>query len=336
MAISPALSTKVKAMSGHILSPETLLELKEQKQAELIISLRNLKPHLNWPKDGRQVSASEVEDLLNEDIISDFLKIYRFATYETREMLTLYGLQFEVAFIKHCLNDMEVYGQVNMVMDPFLHYLDKTRHYHVEEILLAKNYQEFIHALRDTLFSPFFKKISDNVQFQLGNYDHYSIDSALDRYRAELIRREVKKLKDTTAEKDLLHFYGTKYDLINLNTIYRLKFLFHEDEAAISEQLFTPYRKVGPIERSQLLIATSVNHYQNIVDQLGYSEILDYQKEAFSVFAQEKHLLSLIHTYARQGKGSILEVYAYLQSKELESRVLIRLLELSQHPTLKI
>lgn len=325
MSISPALNAKIKAMTGELLSPEQIMNLENMSGLDIEREIKRLKPNLNWPKNQAKTSAKELEKVLLNSVIDDFLKIYYFADIKLRPVIAIYGLQFEIRFIKHALKAIEQKGQTDVTVGPLANYLETSRHYHLNEIILATNFNAFIEALRDTPFAKFFSQ--HEKYFSDDSYEQFIIESDLDKFRAKLTVQEVKNLLPLDLAKDLNRYYGMKYDLINLNTIYRLKFLFKVTNEEIEAHLFKPGRKLTSEVRLNLLASTSPEAYQRKVEELGYESVLNYAKESFSVYQQEQFISKQLRRFAKQFPNSVLNIFAFFNQKELEVRHFIHLIE---------
>ncbi|AMB94677.1 V-type ATPase subunit [Aerococcus sanguinicola] len=323
-----AIESKIRAMRAKLLSPSFI---QEDLTANTIDEFyRFLSSQSNYrqvmPEQlPRQIPRDELEAVIMHGVQLDFIKLYRFASIKQRQALQLFGVRYEVSFIKEVMHQMDNLHQLNLSLNPFTDYLDKNRRFHTAELLVAHSIHDVIHSFRDTIYAPFFENFALNNQ--VDSYNHYELESALDQYIALYVDRKARRVLKA---KELTYFKklnGTSYDLMNICIVYRLKFLFHYDETEIRPALFKTYHRLTDPVLDQLLLTNDVSSFQAIVDDLGYGQTLDFTQAYFPLLAQHKLVDQLFQRYVRALPHSMLTIFEYLEDKETEARLLIQELE---------
>lgn len=323
-----AIESKIRAMRAKLLSPgfirEDLTANSTDEFYRFLSSQSNYRQVM--PEQlPRQIPRDELEAVIMHGVQLDFIKLYRFASIKQRHALQLFGVRYEVAFIKEVMHQMDNLHQLKLSLNPFTDYLDKNRHFHTAELLVAHSIHDVIHSFRDTIYAPFFENFALNNQ--VDSYNHYELESTLDQYIALYVDRKARRVLKA---KELTYFKklnGTSYDLMNICIVYRLKFLFHYDETEIRPALFKTYHRLTDPVLDQLLLTNDVSSFQAIVDDLGYGQTLDFTQAYFPLLAQHKLVDQLFRRYVRALPHSMLTIFEYLEDKETEARLLIQELE---------
>lgn len=323
-----AIESKIRAMRAKLLTPSFIQEDLTANSADefyRFLSSQSSYRQVMPEQLPRQMPRDELETIIMHGVQLDFIKLYRFASIEQRRALQLFGVRYEVSFIKEVMHQVDNLHQLKLSLNPFTDYLDKSRHFHTAELLLAHSIHDVIHSFRDTIYAPFFEKFSLNNQ--VDSYNHYELESALDQFIALYVDRKARRVLKA---KELNYFKkldGTSYDLMNICIIYRLKFLFHYENDDIRSALFKTHHRLTDQVFDQLLLTSDLASFQAIVDDLGYGQTLDFTQAYFPLLAQHQLVDQLFRRYVRALPHSMLTIFEYLEDKETEARLLIQELE---------
>lgn len=155
-----AITTKTRAMRSKLLASDYI-------QNEQNLNSLNEIHQLLLQTEGydRAIKDSEITPLTPNDLIPviyngvyyTFLKLYRFANLNQRQVLKLYGIQYESDFIKRVLSNIRANNKIDIYFEGFTNYLEKSRGFNISKIQSATTVSEVIDALKHTVYADFLK-----------------------------------------------------------------------------------------------------------------------------------------------------------------------------------
>ena len=107
------LTTKIRAMQGHLLNDRNFREIVELPDVPSAVSYLKQQPsyaELFQGLEETELHRGQIEQLLHLAVYRDFSKLYRFSNLEQRKFLSSYFKRYEVAILKECLNKISITG----------------------------------------------------------------------------------------------------------------------------------------------------------------------------------------------------------------------------------
>ena len=149
----------------------------------------------------------------------------------------------------------------------------------------------------------------------------------LDLYYFSTIWKTKDKLLKKKDLEEITRAYGNKFDLLNLQWIYRSKQYYHMNSADIYALLIPVNYKLKKKEVSALVEADNMNTFESLLHQTYYGQRYDKLdshtlEEMYSYIM--KHVLLVA---SKQDPYSAATIYCYLYHKEHEIDRLITVLE---------
>lgn len=324
-----AITTKIKAMRKDLINDDDLQQLNHAQSLNDIYQFLDQSSRYRQAFESFDVNPNDRETLelaIKRGTRYDFLKLYRFTGMEQRKFLQVYGMEYEGTIIKRALRHVAIYQNSGLIMDDFARYLEKHRHFNMNELLLATDVTGVTNALRSTDYGSLLNNLS--AQFQDKTYDHFAVERAIDSFIELKVWKAANKYLAGPQAKQFRKMFGTEFDLINIMTIYRLKFYYELDNEDISESVFSIGSKLSYDTINQLLMATDTNSFLNIVSQLGYDKINEPLRQAGPVRDVMQDIISTIQKRAvRTQPNSMLTILSYLEDLKNESQHLMQLIE---------
>ena len=325
-----AINTKIKAMRKNLCLDRKDFEedysvSNLQELYRLIDQLPSYHAVLSRKGNHYQENPNSFINVLQQGLISDFLKIYRFADLTQRKALKLYGIRFEARFIARILRHLEKEKSVQLVVGPYTDYLEECRNFKIGQLLTATTIEGAIDSFSETDYRPFFEQFSE--YFHANSYDHYIISTAFDQYCSLLVW---KKARQAFSPKELNAFkklYGIRMDLANIRTIYRLKFLYHADENYIRAQLFDPSHYLNESSLNTLLSSQDETSFMNHLNLLGFENLFTSDDALTRSERQHNYLANLQKRLSKALPHSILPLLTYLEEKEKEAHLFEQIME---------
>lgn len=324
-----AITTKIRGMRAKLISDEDFDSLARARSLNDVYQLLNRSSPYKEAFETFQFdpnSREELELAIRRGIRYDFLKLYRFASIDQRAFLQVYAMKFERIVIKRALRNVEDFHTTNLIMDAHAEYLQKTRHFHMDELLLATDVGGVINALRDTEYAQLFADL-DHLWTQT-TYRTYEIESALDKFIEMAIWRGAKKYLSKPEMRTFKKAFGAHFDLINILMIYRLKFIYRLPVIEVRNSLFDIHKKLLPDVVDQLLMANERNSFQALVADLGYGELNTAINQSSSISeATYKIVHQLQQRALREMPNSMIAIIYYLEELDHEQERIIQIIE---------
>lgn len=326
-----AINTKVRAMKKNLIThdesgAETLRSFRSLN--ELFTFLQNREGYKRALQNVSPdtLSPTEFVERVYQGVTNVFLKLYRFANLNQRKVLELYGMRYEERFIKHVLLGVEKEQRVPIVVHPFTDYLETKRKFNITDLLIQTTVTGVINTFKETDYAPFFDHFHDI--FQKNGYDHYIFESQFDQYYQSLVFKKARKVFSKAEFQAFQKVHGNEMAIANITLIYRLKFLYHMDDAYIYDQLFQPNHQLNEDDIATLIRSSDQATFKNNVAIMGYDSILDNQTlSIFDIEKQRELLDGLLLSASRHNQNSMLPVLEYLESKQQEARDLVLTIE---------
>lgn len=329
-----AIDTKIHGMRKHLLTKEKLEAQGDVRSLNELFTLITENPSYQKAADVLKTDVSSREDIelmLNYGNFFDFLKIYRFASLQQRAFLKRYAMFFEAWFIKHTLRTVVSRGETTIIMSPVTHYLDDNRGFKTTDLIMATDVKTVVDALADTIYGPFFQQYSN--LFSQDDYERYEFEIAFDQYVIKQIWQGGKKYLTGQSLVGFKKLFGAQFDILNIFTIYRLKFLYQLSDNEVTSALVDAKYRLSDEYIDRLLQVTDIRNFEITVAELGYGEIFEHlsMDESLQKY-EEEFLKSLQHHLATRAPKSMYAIINYLEDGR---RSLLMLEELTERITYK-
>ena len=319
------LTTKIRAMQSRLLTDDQYRELAELKSVPQAVTYLKQQPAYEAILDSLSEEAlhrGKIEQLLVNSIYRDFTKIYQFSNMEQRKFLNLYFGRYEVSIMKECLNKIFDHRDVNLDLSLFKPFFDKHSQLDINLLTASRSIEEFVRLLRGTSYYQPLAALSGLETPTLFDYE-----MALDLSYFSAIWKTKDKILSKKNLEEITKAYGNKFDLLNLQWIYRSKRYYHMTSAQIYALLIPVHHRLKKDVVKALVEAENMSAFSQLLEQTYYAKRYDSFKvdTLESMYAAiMKHILS---SESRQDPYSVATIYSYLYHKEHEVNRLIIALE---------
>lgn len=319
------LTTKIRAMESHFLKDSNFREITELESVPQAVSYLKQCPSYQsilGCEDENELHRGQIERMLRQSIYRDFAKLYRFSNVEQRQFLTLYFKRYEVAVIKQCLTNLFDHRSTQLNLSAFQGFFDQHSDLNLPVMAASSTIEEFVESMRGTdYYLPFSKLLT------MENPTLFDYEMTLDLYYFGQIWKLKGKLYKGQALEDLTKAYGSKFDMLNLQWIYRSKCYYHMSSADIYALLIPVKYRISRQQITAMVEAENRTALEALIDQTFYAcHYKDFTLDTLeSMYASVmKHVLS---TSSRKNPYSVITIYSYLYHKEHEVNRLIIALE---------
>lgn len=319
------LTTKIRAMQSHLLNDGNFREIVELPDVPAAVSYLKQQPsyaELFQGLEESELHRGQIERMLRLTVYRDFGKLYRFSNQEQRKFLTHYFKRYEIAILKECLNTIFDHRNPSLNLSVYQDFFDRHSQLDLALVTSSASPEELISNLRGTeYYAPL---------EHLGSLEHptlFDYEMTLDLYYFSHLWKQKEKIAKDKDLEELTRAWGSKFDMLNLQWIYRSKRYYHMTSAAIYALIIPVHYRLKKEQVQALVEAENMDALEQLVRQTFYAKHFeDFSTETMErMYAQiMKHILS---SESRNHPYSLATVYSYLYHKEHEVNRLIIALE---------
>jgi V/A-type H+-transporting ATPase subunit C len=311
------ISTKIRAMQSKLTSEEQILEILELSSVPQVAAYLKKTPEYSeiWASlDETTSHRGLLEKSLKASIFHNFSKIYQFANPEQRKFLDLYSRRYEIRVLKEIMTNLFDHRDTDPVdISPYREFFRRHSKLDIDRLVACSNMEEFVNALKGNEFYGPLSRIQNRESALLFDYG-----MALDLYYFSLIWHVRKKLFSGNDLAEITKAYGEKFDMLNLQFIFRSKRYFNMAPADIYALLIPMNYKLKKEETTSLVEAVSYEETRSIFRKTyygrKYSHISAQNIEEFYNYM----LRTTLEKEARKDPYSVAVLYSYLYHKEHE------------------
>ena len=310
------LSTKIRAMQSKLMSEQQYKEIAQLGSVIQIVAYLKKQPGFSdlWADlDENSLHRGDVEKLLVHTIHQNFTKLYRFANPEQRRFMALYFKRYEISALKDCLRKVFDEGKAQLDLSLFQDFFDRHSKMDLEKLTSSSTVEELVNNLQGSEYYHPLKKLGTDYQPRIFDYG-----MALDQYYFANIWSVKEKLFKRRDLEEITKAYGNKFDMLNLQWIFRSKKYYHMDPADIYALLIPVHYRLSKNDIASLVEAPDEAEFRKILDTT-------YYKKRFPELSPENleelytlNLKTILETEARKYPHSVIMIYSYLYHKEHE------------------
>ena len=320
------LTTKIRAMQSRLLTDDQYRELAELKSVPQAVTYLKQQPAYEAILDSLSEEAlhrGKIEQLLVNSIYRDFTKIYQFSNMEQRKFLNLYFGRYEVSIMKECLNKIFDHRDVNLDLSLFKPFFDKHSQLDINLLTASRSIEEFVSHLRGTSYHQPLTALSGLETPTLFDYE-----MALDLSYFSAIWKTKDKILSKKNLEEITKAYGNKFDLLNLQWIYRAKKYYHMLPPDIYSMTIPIHYRIKVEEFKTLVETPTLEQFEAEVEKTYYAGKYNYMQTDKTLEQMYRDCLRKFYlTDKRNDPYSIAIVNTYLFLKEEEIYKLTTALE---------
>lgn len=319
------LSTKIRAMQSRLLTTQQYREMAELKNVPQAVAYLKQKPSYEntWASLSEDdLHRGKIEQLLVNSIYDDFTKIYRFSNVKQRKFLDLYFGRYEISIMKDCLNKIFDHRDVNLDLSLFKPFFDKHSKLDIHKLTASGSIEEFVANLKGT---PYYQPLQALANLEKPTLFDYEM--ALDLFYFSTIWRTKDKILSRKDLEEITTAYGNKFDMLNIQWIYRSRQYYNMEPADIYALLIPVNYKLRKKDIAALVEAENASAFEAVLSQTYYGKRYE-QLEPGTLEEMYSYIMKYILTRESQKDPySVATIYCYLYHKEHEIDRLTTVLE---------
>ncbi len=331
-----AIAAKLRAMHARFLTDGDFEELLSKKSVNDICSY--LKSTAGYSDclagvDERNVHRGEIEILLENNLVDEYVRLYNFIDNSKREIMRFWFMRHELEFLKREIR--HIYTHETVSDDA----VDKSRfdaffrtHTKINRDIMrsATSLADCIEACRETPYADALRR-AENAEA-----DFFSSGMLIDRlYYAGVWKTINLRLDKSQRELIRLHF-GTKIDLHNIMWIYRGKKYFNFSNELIFTYLLPVRYKLSEDATRNMVLCDTPEKMVEEARKTVYGVLFDGLEDGTFIEENYNRITYKVVKYVFSNHtDSMAAVYAYLALKEIEIDKITTIIEgirYSQNP----
>ena len=264
------LSTKIRAMQSKLMSEQQYKEVAQLDSVIQIVAYLKKQPGFAelWADlDENSLHRGDVEKLLVHTIHQNFTKLYRFANPQQRTFMALYFKRYEISILKDCLRKVFDEGKAQLDLSLFQEFFDRHSKMNLERLTNSSTIEELVNNLQGSEYYDPLKKLENDYQPRIFDYG-----MALDQYYFANIWSVKEKLFRKRDLEEITKAYGNKFDMLNLQWIFRSKKYYHMAPADIYALLIPVHYRLSKKEITALVEASDEEEFRRILDTTHYKK----------------------------------------------------------------
>lgn len=312
------LATKIRAMQSKLLTDQEYRELAGITSVPLAVAYLRQKSSYSqiWASlNEHDLHRGEIEKLLINSVYNDFARIYLFADMEQRRFLDLYFKRYEISIMKHCLTKILDHREVDLDLSMFKDFFDRHSKLDISALAASTSVEEFIANLKG---SEYYKSLARLSKIETPTLFDYEM--TLDLYYFTLIWKVKDKILSKADLEQITRAYGSKFDLLNLQWIYRARMFYNMSPPDIYALMIPVNYKLKKEEISALVEAENDDRFSAALAGTYYG----VHYEQFSpATLEDMYIYIMRHVLSSEVKRSPYSVgmlyrYLYLKDHEIQ------------------
>lgn len=321
------LSTKIRAMQSKLIGEQQYQEIAQMDSVIQIVAYLKKQPgyaRLWADLDENSLHRGDVEKLLVHTIHQNFTKLYRFANPKQRTFMALYFKRYEISVLKDCLRKVFDQGKADLDLSLFQDFFDRHSKLDLEKISNSSTIEELVNHLQGSEYYEPLKKLENDCQPRIFDYG-----MALDQYYFANIWSVKEKLFQKRDLEEITRAYGNKFDMLNLQWIYRSKKYYNLQPADIYALLIPIEFHLKKEQITKLVEAGTLDEFFHALQTTYYGRLedMDSSDNTELEMLAEEVLGKIYSATSRKNPYSIATLNSYLYFKEEEIQKIITVIE---------
>lgn len=310
------LTTKIRAMESHLIPDEDYRRIAELATVGEVVTFLKKIPGYREVFEGvdeTDLHRGEIERHLTDSIYWGFVRLYRFADQEQRKFLDLYFQRYEIFVVKRYLHRIEDHRGYVPKLGAFDRFFHKHTQLDLERMSSAATPEELVQSLEGT---DYYRPLARLLE--RGDITPFDYEMTLDMAYFAKIWKLKDKLFSGQDLDSMTKSYGVKFDMLNLDWIFRSKKYYHLDHAEIYAMLIPMHHRLKKEEITGLVEASTVEEFEALLARTYYAQ--KYERLTSDTI-EELYAAILRSTLAKEARNhpySPVSLYSYLYRKEHE------------------
>lgn len=315
-----ALATKLKSMSGKLLTAAQLEDLKSKQtvtEAVGYLKYDTAYREVLEPVREEEVHRDLLEWLLHISAFEDFVKLQHFMNIADRRFLQTWLVRHEINMLKLIIRRVGTGEAFHGVIYKVPREFQAISRIDFAKMEQAHTVDDVIEALHGIPYQQVLRA-AYGQETQNGETAYFDMETQLDIYYYTNLWRQIKRSLQGKNRKKMEQYVGYEADILNLLWIYRSKKYYHMPHDFIYALLIPVHGRLREKEIKRLVEAESPEELIEIAKENKYTDI--FSKHDNGLY--ERTLLQLQLKLMKKMNGGnayqLTAAFEYLGAKQLE------------------
>lgn len=322
-----AVIAKARAMYGQLLSPAQYDELlRKQSVQEISAYLREKTPYraaLEGVQDST-VHRRQLENLLHRDLFYQYVRLVKYVRKEDsiyQYIVTDMEIELILSSLRNIISDSQedFVASLPTFMQPYASF-------NILGLAGARSLDEAIEAVAGTVYEPVLRRCRKQYPPEGNTLRYTRYELALRTcYFSTLLGRAKRETRGRAA-RELQELITLRAELMNLNTIYRMKTYFGADPDRIRVTMLPFYSRIRPRQLEEMVNARDTQAFLQLLSRTPYGRRIApdpafFEAETDSVYYRATRRLLRFSTSPEV-------VYtAFMLLRSMETEDIVRIIE---------
>lgn len=310
------ITTKVKAMSSHLVSQEDYERMAQLESTADYINFLRIKPSYHTIfKDVNEttIHRGQIEELIKTSLFMDFNKIYIFATIEQRTFLDIIFFRYEVNILKDSL-ELIFNQKKSLDLAFFQPFFEQHSDLNLNRLADCASLDDFISSLQNSKYYNLFSDLHNSMDnISLSDYE-----VQLDIFYFQKIWKMIHKGLKGKEQKRMQALFGTQIDMLNIMWIYRTKKFYNVDAKEIFISIIPIHYHLTKEQLTMLVETPGITEFFQVLSKTYYHDFFHEEQTNSIEYEYTSNLNKLYQKLTSESPHSMLPVLYYLFLKEEE------------------
>jgi len=316
--------TKIRAMNRRLLDERDYESLIMSHSIVDIVAY--LRQHQGYGRLFEKIDdiiyyRADVEKVLFKNVLTDYVKLYKFSDGKHRKFLAYYLKRYEIKILKLCLR-MIYEGEMDYDLLTYKDFFDKYTNIDMGLLSGSSTIDEFIIHLRDTDYFDILR-----VFIGVAEPNLFDFETALDLHYFKNIWKHKSKYLSESEQGMFVEIVGVDIDMLNIQWIYRLKKHYDISGADIEPLLIPIHYKLKKEDIKHLINSTSDEEFYGMVNATRYGRLMGTIDGNSIERAYDRVMEGMYDAQAKKYPYSMATINKYLYKKENEIKKLTTIIE---------
>ena len=271
-----AVISKARAMYGQMLSPAQYDDLlRKQNVQEISAYLREKTPYraaLEGVQDST-IHRRQLENLLHRDLFYQYVRLAKYV----REKDSIYQyivMDLEIELILSSLRNIISDEQEDFVAS-LPTFMQPYASFNILGLAGARSLDEVIEAVAGTAYEPVLRRCQKQYPPDGNTLRYTRYELALRTCYFSTLLERAKRETRGRASAELRELITMRAELMNLNTIYRMKTYFQADADRIRVTMLPFYSRLRPRQLEEMVSARDTQAFLKLLSATPYGRRID-------------------------------------------------------------
>ncbi|MEM1486059.1 V-type ATPase subunit [Oscillospiraceae bacterium PP1C4] len=267
-----AVITKARAIYGKMLSAEQYNELLHKQSVQEISSYLRDKGDYAYTLAGVRdsiVHRGQLENLLRKDMLYQYVRLVKYVQ-STDGLYSYIIMDMEIELILSCVRDI-ISDREDDFISNLPAFIQPYASFNVFDMVNVESIEQLAKILKNTPYGEIIRQCTEKNPQSGSSLNYTAYEVALRTYYFETLLANAKRGVHGRASQQIRELITLRAELMNINTIYRLKTYFHAPPEQIRKVVLPFYCKISKRTMDALIETKDAQSFMQMLSQTAYA-----------------------------------------------------------------